>query len=36
METTYYLLLSILVLVSLLPFFPNQHWMFRVWEFGRI
>jgi endonuclease/exonuclease/phosphatase (EEP) superfamily protein YafD len=36
METAYYILLSILALVSLLPFIPNQHWMFRVWEFGRI
>jgi endonuclease/exonuclease/phosphatase (EEP) superfamily protein YafD len=36
METTYYILLAFLVLVSLLPFFPNQHWTFRIWEFGRI
>lgn len=32
----YYIISALLIVVSLLPFIPNQHWMFRVWEFGRI
>jgi len=27
---------GLLILVGLLPFITHQHWIFRVWEFGRI
>lgn len=36
MLLTYYILSALFITVSLLPYIPNQHWMFRVWEFGRI
>jgi len=36
MLLTYYILSALLITVSLLPFITHQHWMFRVWEFGRI
>ncbi|APG59821.1 endonuclease/exonuclease/phosphatase family protein [Christiangramia salexigens] len=36
MELTYYILTGIIVVCSLLPFVTDQHWAFRVWEFGRI
>ena len=36
MLLTYYILSGIFILVSVLPFITHQHWMFRVWEFGRI
>ncbi|OBX27126.1 endonuclease/exonuclease/phosphatase (EEP) superfamily protein YafD [Gelidibacter algens] len=36
MLLTYYLLSGLFILVSTLPFITHQHWMFRVWEFGRI
>ncbi len=32
----YYILSALLITASLLPFISHQHWMFRVWEFGRI
>lgn len=32
----YYILSALFITVSVLPFIPYQHWMFRVWEFGRI
>lgn len=36
MLIAYYIFTALVVLVSIFPFIPNQHWMFRVWEFGRI
>lgn len=36
MHLIYYLLSSVGIVASLLPLIPNQHWFFRVWEFGRI
>lgn len=36
MEIVYYILSSILIITWALPFLPNQHWIFRVWDFGRI
>ncbi|NEW79569.1 MAG: endonuclease/exonuclease/phosphatase family protein [Gelidibacter sp.] len=36
MLLTYYILSALFILASLLPFISHQHWMFRVWEFGRI
>lgn len=32
----YYIVSALLIIVSVLPFVNHQHWMFRVWEFGRI
>lgn len=32
----YYIISALLFLASTLPFVPHQHWMFRVWEFGRL
>lgn len=32
----FYFLSYLGVITSGLPFIPNQHWIFRVWEFGRI
>ena len=36
MEIIYYIFAVFLIVVSFLPFISNQHWFFRVWEFGRI
>lgn len=36
MQLTYYILSLLLFLASLLPLVPHQHWMFRIFEFGRI
>ncbi|WP_243735811.1 endonuclease/exonuclease/phosphatase family protein [Christiangramia sabulilitoris] len=36
MEIIYYILSSIWIIAGILPFISNQHWIFRVWEFGRI
>jgi len=36
MPLAYYILSALLITVSILPFITHQHWMFRVWEFGRI
>lgn len=36
MLLAYYILSALLITVSILPFITHQHWMFRVWEFGRI
>lgn len=36
MPTLFYILSALLITVSILPFIPHQHWIFRVWEFGRI
>jgi len=36
MLIAYYILSGLLILTSLLPLIPHQHWSFRVWEFGRI
>ena len=36
METFFYLISGIVLLVNALPFIPSQHWFFRVWDFGRI
>ncbi len=36
MELTFYILSFLLALGSSLPFISDQHWMFRVWDFGRI
>ncbi len=36
MLLTYCILSALFITVSILPFIPHQHWMFRVWEFGRI
>ena len=33
---TYYIISAIFILASVLPLIPHQHWVFRVWEFGRI
>jgi len=32
----FYILSAVFILVSVLPLIPHQHWVFRVWEFGRI
>lgn len=36
MDIPYYSLSILLIIVSILPFISNQHWIFRVWEFARI
>jgi len=36
MLIAYYILSALLITASILPFITHQHWMFRVWEFGRI
>ncbi|MFB9053828.1 endonuclease/exonuclease/phosphatase family protein [Formosa undariae] len=36
MMLAFYIFSGICILTSLLPLLPNQHWVFRVWEFGRI
>lgn len=36
MHLFYYLLSSFCIAASILPLIPNQHWIFRVWEFARI
>lgn len=36
MTILFYTLSIILIVVNLLPMVPNQHWLFRVWDFGRI
>jgi endonuclease/exonuclease/phosphatase (EEP) superfamily protein YafD len=36
MEIFIYILSAILILGGILPFISHQHWIFRVWEFGRI
>lgn len=32
----YFLLSTILIIASILPFIPSQHWIFRICEFGRL
>src|SRR5690606_37728772 len=36
MKTTFYLFSGLLILLSILPFSKNQHWIFRVPEFLKI
>jgi len=36
MIIAFFIFASILIVVNLLPFVRNQHWIFRVWDFGRI
>ena len=36
MDLLYYILSVIWIIAGILPFISNQHWIFRVWEFGRI
>lgn len=36
MLLTFYVLSALLIIGSMLPFITHQHWVFRVWEFGRI
>ncbi|MBC8769844.1 endonuclease/exonuclease/phosphatase family protein [Arenibacter sp. BSSL-BM3] len=36
MLITYYIISALVISASILPFITHQHWMFRVWEFGRI
>ncbi len=36
MPLAYYIVSALLITVSIFPFVNHQHWMFRVWEFGRI
>ncbi|KEY19072.1 endonuclease/exonuclease/phosphatase family protein [Kaistella antarctica] len=36
MHLFYYIFSSFCILASLLPLIPNQHWIFRIWEFARI
>lgn len=36
MILAYYILSFSCIVASLLPFVRNQHWIFRVWEFGKI
>lgn len=36
MPVTFYIISALLIIASLLPFVSNQHWIFRIWEFGRI
>lgn len=36
MTILFYTLASILIIFNLLPIIPNQHWVFRAWDFGRI
>lgn len=36
METTFYVASALLILLSILPFIKNQHWVFRVPEFMKI
>ena len=36
MEICFYIISCLLLLVNMLPFVSHQHWLFRVWDFGRI
>lgn len=36
MAIAYYVLSILLIIVSILPFIPHQHWVFKIWEFSRI
>ena len=36
MFTLYFILTAILVLVTILPLFSDQHWFFRIWDFGKV
>lgn len=36
MLSVYYIVSSVIITASLLPFITHQHWIFRVWEIGRI
>lgn len=36
MNIIFFTLASILIILNLLPVIPNQHWVFRSWDFGRI
>ena len=36
METTYYIFSFSFILISILPFISDQHWVFRIVEFARI
>lgn len=36
MTIAYYIFSGLLIILNLLPLSANQHWMFRVWDFGRI
>ncbi|RYZ22972.1 MAG: endonuclease/exonuclease/phosphatase family protein [Chitinophagaceae bacterium] len=36
MDVVYLSLASLLLLTALLPLVPHPHWIFRIWEFGRI
>ncbi|VXC20796.1 conserved membrane hypothetical protein [Flavobacterium sp. 9AF] len=35
-ETVFYVFSGLILLLNVLPFVSNQHWFFRVWDFGRI
>ena len=36
MLLAYYIFSFLLITANILPVIPHQHWMFRIWEFGRI
>ena len=36
MEICFYIISCVLLLVNMLPFVSHQHWLFRIWDFGRI
>ena len=36
METTYYLLSGLLIFSSLIPLIQDQHWFFRIFDFGKV
>lgn len=36
METTYYILSGLLIFSSLIPLIQDQHWFFRIFDFGKV
>ena len=36
MFTLYFILSAILILVTILPMISDQHWFFRIWDFGKV
>lgn len=36
METFYYIFSALLVISTLIPLIPSQHWFFRVFDFGKV
>lgn len=36
MEITFYIIVVILILSSIMPFIPSQHWFFRLFDFAKV